>query len=127
MTVNLLTKRLKAARSELTNLKTASTRGLGFLRVYGQNLTLTDAPGSGFHELDVTVTLDSSFAPYPFVQLLPGVDSNYEHSLEIDGFTYQDQYHVRYHLLYGFGVNDANFFRVVSTSPITNITYNWTS
>lgn len=125
MPVNLLTKRLKDAKRELTNLKTAHMRGLGYLKVYSQNLTITDGPSTGIHSFQIDITLSNEFAAYPFTQLFPAANSNDDHSIEVEGFTYSDGYHVRYRLLYAWGDASMDFVRIVSTSPITNVTYTW--
>lgn len=128
MPVNLLTKRLKDAKRELTNLKTAYTRGLGFLRVYDQILTITDGQ-SGMHELDVIITLDNNFAEYPYAQLFPAINESNGYTMEVDGFSYTNSYQVRYHLLWWERASSTgtNSLRVLSSSPIKEITYNWTS
>lgn len=128
MTVDLLTSRLKAVKRELTALKTSHMRGLGRIKIYGQTLTIPTGQ-TGIHELDIDVTLDSSFAAFPFTQVLPAVNNAGFYTMEVDGFTYVDGYHVKYHMLWFERTNASgtNYARVVSTSPITNVTYNWTS
>lgn len=72
MTVNLLSQRLKAAKRELTALKTAHRRGLGSLAVYEFQMAL-DVPveaQTGFWYLDLTLTFDRSFPAYPFAQVI---------------------------------------------------------
>lgn len=130
MTVNLLTKRLKAARSELTALKTTHTRGIGLLRLYSQILTI-DGSGQtgGVHELDVTISLNTSYASFPFVQVSPAINDDNGYTMEIDGFTYTNGYNLRYHLLWLVRANsgDTNKLQIVSSSPITSVNYEWTA
>lgn len=66
MSQNLLGERLKNAKRELTALKTAHRRGLGLLKVYKEEYTVT-APSTEAYWL--TIDLEIKGAIYPFVQL----------------------------------------------------------
>lgn len=73
MTVDLLSVRLKEAKRELTNLKTAHKRGLGGLKVFEYDLDI-----SGYTDhvyiLNITVNFDPNFTSYPFVSCTPQSD-----------------------------------------------------
>lgn len=70
---NLLVERLKAAKRELTALKTVHRRGLGGLKVFEYPLEI-----SGYNDtvytLDVTVNFVVGSTSYPFVFCTPQVD-----------------------------------------------------
>jgi len=68
MTVDLLSVRLKEAKRELTNLKTAHKRGLGLLKLYKYTVTL-HPPGQLFaYYIELNITFSQNSSPYPFIQ-----------------------------------------------------------
>lgn len=130
MTVNLLSQRLKAAKRELTALKTAHMRGLGLVNIYEQVVYIDPAGRTGQHELEIIITLDSSFPVYPFVQLLNKIDlSTQDARMGTLGFTYISPHQVKYGVLWwdAFGPANTDYVEVLSNAPISNVTYNWTS
>lgn len=124
---DLLVQRLKAAKRELTALKTAHRRGLGLLRVYEQTYLLADLGMSDISLRSVSITLQfsRSFSPYPFVTLVgQGIDNNaFWRSAIVESSNYTDN---------GFGIvfngtlrrydsEGLTKFMVRCTAPITSI------
>ena len=84
MTVDLLSVRLKEAKKELTNLKTAHKRGLGLLKLYKKTISL-EPPEEGFsYYIDITVNFVQNSAPYPFIEGVPLVPSGISSSAITD-------------------------------------------
>ena len=69
---NLFDEKLKHAKQELTNLKTAHQRGLGALKIYSQTLQLSTVPDihGRFTILSITVQTSREFAPRPLMYAL---------------------------------------------------------
>lgn len=124
MTVNLLSQRLKVVKRELTALKTAHMRGLGNVKVYKQRVDVPQDGHTGVHDITVTVTLDNTYAAYPYVDLYPVADTNNNHSMEVDSVFYQNEYTIIFKLLWLYKAG-TNAFYVASSSPIANINYTW--
>ena len=77
MTVDLLSSRLKAAKRELTALKTAHTRGFGLLKVYTKTLNYSQtgiAEGGIYTNATLTISFSRDFPPRPFVYVLGDID-----------------------------------------------------
>lgn len=70
MSQNMLVDRLKAAKRELTALKTAHKRGINLLRVF--NYWDYNVPSVG-GDLVVNITFNAKYASYPFFELCPYV------------------------------------------------------
>lgn len=129
MSQNMLVDRLKAAKRELTALKTAHKRGLGNLRVYTQKYEIPYAGHeSGLWNLIITVEFDNSFTAYPFVYLLPtrlGGSGFFAALLVQATIEYIDGgYGARMGTVYYHSATD-NSFTVVSTAPVISVSYEW--
>lgn len=129
MSQNMLVDRLKAAKRELTALKTAHKRGLGNLRVYNQKYEIPySGHESGLWNLVISVKFDTSFTAYPFVYLLPTrrSDGGSRTALLIQAtIEYTDSgYGARMGTVY-FHTSTDNSFTVVATSPVTSVSYEW--
>lgn len=128
---NPLVERFKKARAEIRNLKTAHYRGLGLAEIYGYEYTFN--PGrTGFVNGTITLTIDSNFAGYPFLHLLGyGVKTtglSFVNSITVEGVEYSNNgYTVSVKVLAAYDNNDQvpNKYKVNSSSPITNVSYNW--
>lgn len=121
---DLLVQRLKAAKRELTALKTAHRRGLGLLKIYHYEYDIPPPSGDvSFYRLTVNVSFDIS--PFPFVQRFMVVDDIYYNPFSADeeiiyaanGWTSQIKavYLLASH--YTMALN--------STSPIISMSYSW--
>jgi hypothetical protein len=125
--MNLLTARLKSAKRELTNLKTAHGRGLGLLKIYTRSVNLSAPTGEGaFFWLSIDVTF--SVSPYPFAQKYIVTDT-----LDGNNFYVNDEFNYSNN---GWGAEfrtgvakqtAPSRVTVYSTSPITSISYSWSS
>lgn len=127
MTVNLLTQRLKAAKRELTALKTAHKRGLGNMKVYQQQVNLS-ATGHelGFWYVLVDVDFDQNYAAYPFAQSMGGANAAGDWwSVEPESVTYTSGYHAQFQFVWLLRPDDANFCFISSSSPIIDIEVTW--
>lgn len=87
--VDLLSKRLKNAKAELTNLKTAHNRGLGLLRIYCAKHLYEDDDiwPPGMFVGTITVDFPSDSPPYPFAYFVspnPGNLMPYDFTSGID-------------------------------------------
>lgn len=131
MTQNLLTQRLKAAKRELTNLKTAHKRGRGLLKLYSYEGQATPADSTKIYDITITVTFSNKFAKNPFVVFLRDtVDPNAQwmgSALRTDMQYYSDD---GYKLIlkgnyYDWHGGDNEKYKVIATSPITNVNIDW--
>lgn len=75
MTVDLLSVKLKEAKRELNNLKTAHLRGLGMLRIYKNVYSLADLGIEDDYSgrKRIVINFSTDFAPYPLMVLVPQV------------------------------------------------------
>ena len=134
MTVNLLSQRLKAAKRELTNLKTAHKRGLGTLKVYRTEHYFEDdgiEPPDNFRGT-LRIKFSRSFAPYPFFYVVPTASGsapwyNTTYSIQVRGISFEDNGYtavISGDIFYG---SNYLFEKVVifSTAPIDSTTGNW--
>lgn len=128
MTTDLLTARLKAAKRELTALKTAHQRGLGLLRIYRE--TVIPDNQDGIYDAAVTVTFVEGSAPYPFVTVVGYYDTQnlYDSSFAVDELEYQNNGMTA--IFSGELTVDSSGvwpkkFDVLSTAPIQSITIDW--
>ena len=128
MTVDLLSVRLKEAKRELTNLKTAHLRGLGLLKIYKKTYVLNDfgIQDSTYNRVRMTINFDYNFPPYTLVQLLTQIagTSGFDMSLTVDSMNYTNS---------GYTLNceciliredsqGLTSFFIVSTAPVRNLT-----
>lgn len=124
MTVNLLSQRLKAAKRELTALKTAHMRGLGNMKAFSQKVVVPQDGHTGIHDFTVTVETDNKYAPYPFISLFPLGTRNGDWTFELTNIFYNTGYNITFKLLWLYD-EGTNGFYVVSSSPIKSINYIW--
>jgi hypothetical protein len=139
MTVDLLSQRLKAAKRELTNLKTAHKRGLGTLKVYRTEHYFADdgitPPNSYRGKLRIKFSQD--FTPYPFFYVYPTASGD-------DPWYYPWYYTTESIKIIGMHFEDGGYTAVVdgdiwysrtslyqkvvifSTAPIESVTGSWT-
>jgi hypothetical protein len=122
--MNTLSQRLKFAKQELTNLKTAHGRGIGNLKVYSVPVKLNYTGTSEI--LNLVVNFVGSGVSYPFTQVFASMNSStYEYNLSIWGAGYTNggrTYKMMgdYHSWVGM-----NTIYVESTLPISSVTYTW--
>ena len=126
--MNNLSQRLKYAKRELTALKTSHPRGLGNLRVYRRNETLT--PPSGERELyKITIHLafDQQYAPYPFLQVVQGERNPNVAIFEFEDFEYGNDGLSATVIASGlFGAGKPSMqYTILSMAPVGNITIEW--
>lgn len=131
MSQNMLVDRLKAAKRELTALKTAHQRGLNNLRVYTKD---QDVPYSGHEQgiwdLNITIKFDTSFPSFPFAYILPARLSGsgiFATVLEQATAQYIDGgYGMKIGTAYYYSPED-NSFSIVSTAPVTSVSFEWSN
>ena len=122
---DLLVQRLKAAKRELTALKTAHRRGIGNLKIYNRYCEELGSHTTG--TLNITIKFDSKYAAYPLFQVLPlgdisssgmvytGVNANYANG----GYQASVQVYDEFAWLFSYG------FYVLSTAPTTEVNYSY--
>lgn len=127
MTQNLLTKRLKDAKRELTNLKTAHKRGLGLIRLYDYTGKVIPPNPLEAYKMQITVDFSRSFGKNPFAQFLR-LTTHPERSWVGSAIRTEWEYYDNdgYSLVilgdyYDFYEDDTSQFTIISTSPITNV------
>ena len=121
MSQNLLVERLKAAKRELTALKTAHRRGLGLLKVYKKEYTI-QTPGDN-NAYWLTIDLGFSISPFPFVQLYT---AGGEYVLVADTeFEYKNGGNTAEFRFVWLDNKPTYSFTVYSTSPIESMDYSW--
>lgn len=128
--INLLTTRLKEAKEELTNLKTAYVRGLGLMDVYTYSGTASP-PTRQDYLFKVRITFDSEFAQNPLTYLSIGIGDLQApwlgSALEIYNQTFSsDGYTLTVNGLISWAADDIATYTIYSTSPITNVSWEWT-
>lgn len=128
MTINLLSQRIKSAKRELTNLKTAHKRGLGNLKIF-KNEIIIDTSGhtSGIYFLTININFDQSFASFPLIKIYPTVTNNFDYSaqlLEMDYINNGYTVRVEFLWLYNSSLPNQNM-TVFSTAPISSSSYSW--
>lgn len=128
MTVNLLSQRVKTAKRELTNLKTAHKRGLGNLKVFKNEITIdTSGHTSGIYFLTININFDQSFASFPLVKIYPTVTNNFNYSaqlLEMDYINGGYTMRIEFLWIYNSSLPNQNM-TVFSTAPISSSSYSW--
>lgn len=88
MTVDLLSVRLKEAKKELTNLKTAHLRGIGMLQLFTYNINLDVQSRVGFWDVAVVVNFKPGQSPYPFLEYIPIVNNDTSNVIELIGMEF---------------------------------------
>lgn len=122
---DLFVQRLKAAKRELTALKTAHRRGLGGLKVFEYPLEITGY-NDAVYTLDVTVEFAQDSTSYPFIICAPQADSTtnlakadlISMNFGADGMT-------AYLNFEWFALTQIDPYNIVfySSSPISNVSY----
>lgn len=127
MTVDLFSVRLKKAKRELTNLKTAHLRGLGMLKIYKNVYSLQDL---GIADEDsvrkrIVINFSSDFPPLPLANLVPQVKGStfFTMSVVSDAVNYSSS---GYTLIVDCRITrrDARGlteFSIISTAPIVSL------
>lgn len=90
MTVDLLSVRLKEAKRELTNLKTAHTRGIGMLQLYTSEVKLDVQDKTGIWDVAVTIYFKEGQSPYPFLEYIPIVNNDTSNVIELIGMEFSN-------------------------------------
>lgn len=129
--MNTLSQRIKFAKRELTNLKTAHRRGLGLLKVYYKPYTVpppTDI-SYAFIRLDLTVNFDG--IAYPLIGFLGrSTDPTAAWSGSLLGSTPEIQFTNGGHtakMSVAAKAEAQGLYRlyIYATSPVKSISYNW--
>lgn len=128
--INLLTTRVKDAKSELTALKTAYVRGLGLMDVYTYNGT-ANPPSREDYFFKMVVTFDPEFAQNPLTYMSIGIGDLQApwlgSALEIYNQTFtSDGFALTVNGLISWAADDIATYTIYSTSPITNVSWEWT-
>lgn len=122
--MNTLAQRIKFAKRELTNLKTAHGRGIGNLKVYTKSINITHTGGSQL--LNLVVDFSNSGVVYPFVQVFGSMNPNtYENNLDVLGAGYTNSgrtYKMMGTWRLGTGMNTIY---IESTLPVSSVSYTW--
>lgn len=125
MSQNMLVDRLKFAKRELTALKTAHTRGLGELKVFESQQTVSPTGHeSWFWYLTINVEFDDRYAEFPFAYIVPRFSNTMEYSMQAVGFTYTSSHSARFKMLWIYA-SGTQYFTVISTAPIKSVSYTW--
>lgn len=126
MTVDLLSVRLKEAKRELTNLKTAHLRGLGLLKLYTFTLDLDVQQRLGFWSIAVNIALKPDQSPFPFIQWVPIVNNDTSNVIELVGVQFSsDGMSVLYQFEWLASDPYVDTINLYSTSEISSYTQEW--
>lgn len=125
MTVDLLSVRLKEAKRELTNLKTAHKRGLNSLVVFEYPLSI-----SGYNDdvytLSVTLNFDPNFTKYPFISCSPQCDpSTYISNADLISMDYTNNGMSAVYTFDWFALTTLDPYTILfkCSVPITSVEY----
>lgn len=132
--MNTLAQRLKYAKRELTDLKTAHRRGLGLLKIYKTAYNLGSVAGiqqDTFQNAQISVRFSSEYSSYPYAYIMG--DSIYLYgstllsSSESEKIEYKDNGYsilLSARILYApsYGLKNIYLF---STIPPSSINFNW--
>lgn len=124
---DLLVQRLKAAKRELTALKTAHRRGLGLLKVYNYEETFTPPGGQGnYNDVKITISFSQKFAKNPLVHLKGFTAGNMTiQSLYVNSMKFIDDYTLEVMADLVWTSVIPNKFVVVSSAPVAEVDYAW--
>lgn len=126
MTVDLLSVRLKEAKKELTNLKTAHTRGIGMLQLYTSEVKLDVQDKTGLWELEVNVYFKSGQSPYPFLEYIPIINNDTSNVIELIGMEFaEDGMSVLLQFEWLNSTPQVDTILLYCTSQIGNYTQEW--
>lgn len=124
---DLLVQRLKAAKRELTALKTAHRRGLGLLKVYRIEETFITPSGQGTYEgVKITISFSRNFAKKPMVHLSGFTAGNMLiQSIYVNSVRYIDDYTLEVMADLVWTSVIPNKFVIVASAPVTEVNYVW--
>lgn len=124
---DLLVQRLKAAKRELTALKTAHRRGLGLLKVYRREETFTPPGGQGtYNGVKITISFSRNFAKSPLVSLSGlTMGSMTVQSLYVNSVKYIDDFSLEIIADLVWTSVIPNKFVIISSAPVEEVNYVW--
>ena len=134
--MNTLAQRLKFAKQELTNLKTAHSRGFGMLKIFRTEYKFSDIPGitsAIYSNAKTTINFSQDFSPYPFAyidgQLLTLSSGAFLPSMHVEQFEYKNN---GYTIVFtGEAIYDSQYgldkMVLFSTTPPVSVSYDWRS
>lgn len=121
---DLLVRRLKAIKRELTALKTAHQRGLGLLKVYPEEVELDVDGRTGIWDVIVTLNFDQKFAPFPIVESIYTVDNPYIEEMAI--FYSDDGFAAYITFGWAFVAPVSKSVKFVTSAPVISTSQVWT-
>ncbi len=126
--IDLLSKRIINAKKELTNLKTAHTRGLGNVMVYHRTETMT-SPNTGYtgYLITIEISFDPNFGAYPFAEVIAGPEVDGTTLYRFLEFEYRNSGRQVAVVAYGIFYNPAVTvsYDIFSLAPVTNVAVTW--
>jgi len=127
MTINPLTMRIKAAKSELLALKTSHLKAASLLKVFSATSSVPIL-GSEATIATITVRFSTDYGAYPYFRLeiepTSYIALNVGSNIYVGTETYVDNGYSIEVVIIHLGYDDfSNNFRVTSTSPIVDISY----
>jgi len=127
--VDLLSKRLKDTKKELTALKTSHDRAASLLNIYSAQGTIPWPPGDT-DVINISVRFSREYTAYPFfrfeIECLNYAYTNLASNIYIGTETYgADGYSIEIVAIHWEDEEYSSNFRVTSTSPIVGIDYSW--
>lgn len=126
MTVDLLSVRLKEAKKELTNLKTAHTRGIGMLQLYTSEVNLDVQGKTGIWDVAVTIYFKDGQSPYPFLEYIPIINNDTSNVIELIGMEFaEDGMSVLLQFEWLNSTPQVDTILLYCTSQIGNYTQEW--
>lgn len=126
MTVDLLSVRLKEAKRELTNLKTAHTRGIGMLQLYTAEVKLDVQGKTGIWDVAVTIYFKEGQSPYPFLEYIPIINNDTSNVIELIGMEFaEDGMSVLLQFEWLNSTPQVDTILLYCTSQIGNYTQEW--
>lgn len=126
MTVDLLSVRLKEAKRELTNLKTAHTRGIGMLQLYTSEVKLDVQDKTAIWDVGVTVNFKAGQSPFPFLEYIPVVMNDTSNVIELIGMEFSsDGMSVLLQFEWLNSIPQVDTILLYSTSEIDSYTQEW--
>ena len=122
---NLLSQRLRNAKRELTNLKTAHRRGIGNIKIYTYDLQVTTT-GQGTSIFNLVVEFSDSSVAYPFVQVwgsMKASDGDYNMSTLGGGYTNNGR---TFKLMSRcWPEPEFDMVYIEAAAPISSVSYTW--
>lgn len=124
---DLLVQRLKAAKRELTALKTAHRRGLGLLKMYRREEIFVPPDGQGTYDgVKIIISFSRDFAKSPLVSLSGlTMGSMTVQSLYVNSVRYIDDYSLEIIAELVWTSVIPNKFVIMSSAPVGEVSYVW--